>query len=218
MRRPIFACLITLLVALAACSGHQSKAEAPSVDTIPMMVMRIQQCSRLYTAEYHVHKIITHDDKLKISGKLMQKPFSIDLPAGKRKVAIPIDATIKAYIDFGGFSKDNIRRQGDHIEIVLPDPKVALTASKIDHDGVKQFVALTRSNFSDEELTRLEQQGRQAIVNDIPNMDIIERARENAANTLIPMVEQMGYRQENIKISFRKEFTRNDILKLVGEK
>lgn len=32
------------------------------------------------------------------------------------------------------------------------------------------------------------------------------------------MVEQMGYRQENIKITFRKEFTRNDILKLVGEK
>lgn len=216
MRRPIIACLVILLAALAACSGHTNKSEAPAVDTIPLMVMRIQQCSRLYTAEYHVRKIITHDDRLQISGKLMQKPFSIDLPAGKRKVAIPVDATIKAYIDFGGFSKDNIRRQGDHIEIVLPDPKVAVTATKIDHEGVRQFVALTRRNFSDEELSRLEQQGRQAIIGDIPKLDIIGQARENAANTLIPMVEQMGYRQENIKITFRKEFTRNEILHFVG--
>ena len=41
-----------------------------------------------------------------------------------RKVAIPMDATLKAYVDFSGFSAKNVNRQGDKIEIILPDPKV----------------------------------------------------------------------------------------------
>lgn len=201
-----------MILAFSACSQKQPTEEKANViDTIPVMVMQIQKCSRLYTAEAHVHKIITHDDQLNLKGSFMKKDFNIHIPGFNRKVAIPMDATIKAYVDFEGFSQKNVSRKGDKIEIILPDPKLVLTSSKIDHKAVKQYVSLTRSNFTDAELTKLEQQGRQSIINDIPNIDLMEQAQFSAANTLIPMLIDMGFKEENIKISFRKKFTLQDL-------
>lgn len=201
-----------MILVFFACSQKQPTEEKANViDTIPVMVMQIQKCSRLYTAEAHVHKIITHDDQLNLKGSFMKKDFNIHIPGSNRKVAIPMDATIKAYVDFEGFSQKNVSRKGDKIEIILPDPKLVLTNSKIDHKAVKQYVSLTRSNFTDAELTKLEQQGRQSIINDIPNIDLMEQAQFSAANTLIPMLIDMGFKEEDIKISFRKKFTLQDL-------
>ena len=201
-----------MILVFSACSQKQPTEEKANViDTIPVMVMQIQKCSRLYTAEAHVHKIITHDDQLNLKGSFMKKDFNIHIPGSNRKVAIPMDATIKAYVEFEGFSQKNVSRKGDKIEIILPDPKLVLTNSKIDHKAVKQYVSLTRSNFTDAELTKLEQQGRQSIINDIPNIDLMEQAQFSAANTLIPMLIDMGFKEENIKISFRKKFTLQDL-------
>jgi len=72
---------------------------------------------------------------------------------------------------------------------------------------VKKYVPLTRGNFSDEEMTSYERQGRQQIVNDIPKMGIIENARKNAATTIIPIIRQMGYEEEDITVTFRKDFS-----------
>jgi len=200
-----------LAVLLLSCSKGKTPGGPEAIDTIPLLVMQIQKCSKLYTSEFRIHKIVTHDDKLQLNGSFFKKDFSINLPAGKRKVAIPMDATLKTYIDFTGFSEKNVRRQGKKIEITLPDPKVDLTSTKIDHKDVKQYVALTRSNFTDEELANYEQQGRQAIINDIARMDIMEQARQSAANTLIPLIEQMGYEDKDITVTFRKEFTPSEI-------
>ena len=212
MKKLLFIILSAMILAFSACSKKQPTEEKVNViDTIPVMVMQIQKCSRLYTAEAHVHKIITHDDQLNLKGSFMKKDFNIHIPGSNRKVAIPMDATIKAYVDFEGFSQKNVSRKGDKIEIILPDPKLVLTSSKIDHKAVKQYVSLTRSNFTDAELTKLEQQGRQSIINDIPNIDLMEQAQFSAANTLIPMLIDMGFKEENIKISFRKKFTLQDL-------
>lgn len=200
-----------------SCSRHKTEQETVNIDTIPMMVMQIQKCSKLYTAEYKVHKIITHDDKMKLNGSFMKKDFSINLPLGSRKIAIPMDATLKAYIDFADFNEDNVKRQGDKIEIILPDPHVTLTSTRINHDEIKQYVALTRSRFSDEELSSYERQGREAIIKDIPSMGMMDMARESAARTLIPMIEQMGFEESNITVSFRKHYTLNDIKSLLDK-
>ncbi len=95
---------ITLLITLAllltaACNNRQADSEpTPSpVDTIPMMVTQIQQCSRLYTTEYHVHKIITHDDKMKVSGSFMKRDFSVNLPLGDRRIAISVPVRALPY-------------------------------------------------------------------------------------------------------------------------
>ena len=209
-----------LLLLLTACGGNKEKTEArvETLDTIPMMVMQIQKCSKLYTAEYHLHKIVTHDDQMKLKGTFLAQEFNITLPFGNRRIAIPMDATLKAYVDFSEFSKKNIRRRGNKIEVVLPDPKVQLTSSKIDHQEIKKQVSILRGNFTDEEMANYEKQGRAAILNDIPKLGIIGMAQESAANTLIPMIMQLGYQEKDITITFRKEFTLDDLPSLLDSK
>ena len=210
--------LIISLALLSACTKSQKqevKPEPVSIDTIPTMVMQIQKCSRLYTTEYKIRRIITHNDKKQMSGSIMSKKFTIDIPVGERQIAIPVNATLKAYVDLSSFSSDNIRKKGEKIEVVLPDPQIIMTSTKIDHDEVKQHVAMLRSNFTDEELTRFQQQGRDSIINDIPKLGLIEASRESSARTIIPILEQMGYKQENITVTFRKRFTLSDLPKLL---
>ena len=195
--------------------AKQEAAIAQGIDTVPMLIMQVQKCSKLYTAEYRVHKIVTHDDALRLKGSLLQKQFDIKVPMADRKIAIPIDAKLKAYIDFSNFSEENIERDGRKITIVLPDPQVTMTSSKIDQKNVRQYVALTRSDFSDAELADYQQQGRQAIIESIPKMGILESAQRNAAKVLVPMLKELGYAEEDITIAFRKQFGSKDVEKLL---
>ena len=204
-----------------ACNeGKEQTAEQTgyqSIDTVPMLVMQVQKCSKLYTSEFKVHKIVTHDDVVRLRGSVMRQDYNIKIPLGDRKIAIPMDATLKAYIDFSQFSDKNIERQGDKITVLLPDPKVTMTSSKIDQKNVRHYVAFARANFSDAEMTDYEQQGRAAIIQSIPDLGIIDIAKENAARVLVPMLTQLGYREENITIAFRKEFNQNNIMRLLEQ-
>ena len=186
--------------------GSQEAADYRSTDSLPMLITQIQKCSKLYTAEYRVHKIVTHDDVLRLKGSVLQREFNIKLPLGDRKIAIPIDAKLKAYIDFSQFSERNIERRGDRITIILPDPQVTMTSSKIDQKNVRQYVALARSNFSDAEMSAYEQQGRAAIIESIPSLGIFETAQANAAKVLVPMLTAMGYEEHQVTVAFRKQF------------
>ena len=190
-------------------------AVAQGIDTVPMLIMQVQKCSKLYTAEYRVHKIVTHDDALRLKGSLLKKQFDIKLPMADRKIAIPIDAKLKAYIDFSDFSEKNIERDGKKITIVLPDPQVSMTSSKIDQKNVRQYVALTRSDFSDAELADYQQQGRKAIIESIPRMGILESAQRNAAKVLVPMLKELGYAEEDITIAFRKQYGPKDMFSIL---
>ena len=51
-----------LLLLLTACRGNNEKTEArvETLDTIPMMVMQIQKCSKLYTAVSSPRNSISH--------------------------------------------------------------------------------------------------------------------------------------------------------------
>ena len=195
--------------------AKQEAAIAQGIDTVPMLIMQVQKCSKLYTAEYRVHKIVTHDDALRLKGSLLKKQFDIKLPMADRKIAIPIDAKLKAYIDFNDFSEKNIERDGKKITIVLPDPQVSMTSSKIDQKNVRQYVALTRSDFSDAELADYQQQGRKAIIESIPKMGILESAQRNAAKVLVPMLKELGYAEEDITIAFRKQYGPKDMFSIL---
>ena len=206
----------TLLLTACSSGGDTMPEEQPvAIDTIPMLVMQIQKCARLYTTEYHIHKIVTHDDVLKLKGNLLSKDIDVTLPLGERKIAIPMDATLKAYIDFSQFSEKNIERSGDKITILLPEPKVVMTSSKINQKEIREYVALSRAHFSDAEMTNYEQQGRAAIIQSIPQLGIFEIARENSARILVPMLTELGYQEENITIAYRKQYGVGDLKKLL---
>lgn len=208
----LYLCVLLFTIA-TGCSkrgGKTTEMSAQSVDTIPMLVYQIQKCSRLYTAEYDIHKIVTFSDEKHLKGRFLENDYDIQLPIGDRRIAIPLDVKLKAYIDFSQFSAKNISRNGKKITVTLPDPRVVMTSSKVDHKGIKEFVDFTRSDFSDAEMTELERQGCDAIVKSIPRLGIIETAQENAARTLIPMIELMGFKESDITISYRRDFGEDD--------
>ena len=212
----IFALLIAVFLA-NRCMSSSTEKVVERADSVPKptLIMQLQRCSRLNTAEIKLHKIITHDDEMKLSGKLMGKELSVNIPAGKRKVAIPLHATVKASIDLGKVTDDDIVREGDKITIYLPQPDVEITETHIDHEGVRQFVALTRSNFSDEELQKYELEGRKSIEQSLPSLGIEEMARESAARQLVPIVQAFGFKDIDITITFRKDEKNNTILRRI---
>jgi hypothetical protein len=209
------ACLLLLTLLFAAtfngCRKGDTTDKASQTDTIPMLVMQIKKCSRLYTTEYRVHKIVTYNDVKEFSGEFFSKKFSITFPYTDRKVAIPMNVTLKGYIDFSNFSEENVQREGDKITIILPDPRIELTSSKIDQKGITEYVSLVRSHFTDSELSALEQQGREAVIKRIPEMGILETARLSAAHQLVPIITQLGYKEQDVTISFSRDFDRRDI-------
>lgn len=202
--------IVLCLSLLSACRGKETKAEAVRVDTLSL-VMQVKECARLYTAEYEVHKLVLKDDPLRVNGNLFQRTFDVKVPIGERKVMIPLDVTLKAYIDFTGFGEKNVLRSGDRIVVTLPDPRVVVTSSRINHDEVKQFVSLTRSDYTSAELADFTRQGEDEILASVPQLGILEMARENAAHVLVPMLTRLGYDERNIVVSFRKDFTAADM-------
>ena len=192
-----------------ADSSKTAQKEAP-IDTLATLVARVQQQSRLYAADCMVHKVVLFTDKSQIDGGLVK--FN---KVGYRKVAIPIDVTLKGYIDFADFTVDNVSREGDLLVITLPDPKVMLTASKIDHKKARQYVSLTRSNFSSDEVTRLARQGVDSIRRHAASFGIVELARTSAAHTLVPIATRLGYAENNVVVRFRKDFNESDWKKIV---
>lgn len=215
----LLSCL--LLLFLGACIRQTTSTEATeshgvmdvAVDDSVDMVLRIRQTSRLYTAEYQIHKIITHADVKHLKATLLGHEYDTRLSLGDRKVAIPIDVTLQAYIDFSTFHETQIQRSADgrYLHIILPDPKVVVVSSKVDHESTRQFTDLLRSDFSDEELADFTSQGVRSILLQVPQLGILHTARDNAAAILIPMFAALGYEQENILITFRKEFTEKDL-------
>lgn len=206
-----------VLTVLTACEVKKPETDKkPVTDTIPVLVTQIRKCAKLYTAEYRIHKIITHDDDVRLKGTFMKNEFDVPLPMSTRKIAIPMDAKLKAYIDFSEFSEKNVIRHDEKIDIILPDPKVELTSTRINHKNIKKQVSLVRQDFTDKELTEYESKGRQSIINSIPKMGIIDMARESAAHALIPMIKQMGFKEGDIRVIFRKDFTERDLPEIVG--
>lgn len=210
MKTTFYFVIVLCLSLLSACRGEETQAEVVRVDTLSL-VMQVKECARLYTAEYEVHKLVLKDDPLRVKGNLFQRAFDVKVPIGERKVMIPLDVTLKAYIDFTGFDEKNVLRSGDRIVVTLPDPRVVVTSSRINHDEVKQFVSLTRSDYTSAELADFTRQGEDEILASVPQLGILEMARENAAHVLVPMLTRLGYEERNIVISFRKDFTTADM-------
>jgi len=209
--------LFLILLLIPSCSKHKEPEtnEAAKTDSVPQMLSQIRRCSKLELTQYKIHVIAKYeDDGSKIKGNILGIDYSMKLPTGSRKIAIPIDATVHAYIDFSDFSQEQIEYVDDDVIITLPDPSIEIIHTKVSNNEIKTGVSFLRSNFTDAEITRFQRMGRDSIEANIRNMQFTERARKQAASTLIPMVRQLGFDDSQIKIRFRKEL-RDESLKFL---
>lgn len=199
--------LTYLAVFLMICSCKKSDLISETVSPAEEMVMKINKSDRVFVTEYVINKIVTYEDVVRLQGKLFSQQIDFKLPQGDRKVLIPMQAHLKAYIDFSGFGFDNIKFSSDsNIVITLPDPKIILTSTKIDHAGVKKFVDFGRSKFTQTEISEYERQGREAIIEAIPKSGLLETARLHAYEFLLPIVLNLGYKPEQVVVNFDSDF------------
>ena len=168
------------------------------------VVLSVSKCARLYTVQYNVHKVLTYQDFSSLEVGLLFEKITIPIP-GERKIVLPMDATFKAYVDFTGFSEENVSVEGDRITITLPAPQLEMTSSKIDYEGERQFLSWNRFSFTEEERESLLAKGREKMLAEMKGTDIVERSQLGAYNALVPLVEAAGFRRENIVIRFDQE-------------
>lgn len=171
------------------------------------VVKGLKKSDKLYVTECAVHKLITANDLNKVNGSVMGKKFSFNMSIGDRKIAIPMNCVLKAYVDFDSLKVEDVNITENGIMLMLDEPKVEMTSSKIDHVAIKEFTGILRSSFSDEEMTDLERQGRDAVLASIPNMGIVENAKQNAVATLIPILMNSGFASDEIQIDFKTSKT-----------
>ena len=205
--------LVAVMLSLCGCKEKTGTSVPGPTDSVTvrkpdkaLLVMEVARTSRLYTTEYQVHKIVTHSDDPTLEGQVLGMPFKMKTRWGDRKVAIPITVTLKAYVDFSQFSADQVKRTPDgHLEIILPDPTVIQTASRVDHSGTRQYIDATRSRYTDAEISDFARQGADSILSHSMQLDIVDQAERSAAQTLFPMLRRMGYKDGQVTISFRRE-------------
>lgn len=207
--------VFSLAVLLWACGSDGDKADASSAetpaDTTALVLRQARQCARLYTNAYEIHKIITLSDDARLKGKILIFPIDMKLPTGERKIAMPIDVSMRASIDLSKLTETDVKRDAGGVRIILPDPEITVTASKIDNKSVVQYVGPLRNSFSDEELVNMARQGRDSIVSHLDKAKIVEESRLSAANTLLPMLHKLGFSAENTSIEFRQDFKTDEI-------
>lgn len=211
MKHYLYLIILATLILLPGCGKKTADNSMTGEDSIAATILKVQDCARLYTSEIQIHKIVTFDDVSRLKGSFFSRSFDLKLPLGSRKVAIPIDATLKASIDFSQFSRGNIRVDSTggrrKLTVILPDPQLIVTASKVDNASMKEYVSWLRSNFSDAELTNFTRQGIDAVTKSIPQLGLVEQCRLQATRVLLPLFLQMGYREEDVTLVFRKDVT-----------
>lgn len=212
--------LSCLLLSVFSGCGKQQGTESgrkADADTLDVLASHISACSRLYTSQYDLRKVMIYTDTTTINGNFLSQHIRVAVPFSDRKIAIPITATAKAYVDLGKVKKDDIVRQGDKLEIILPDPEITLTSTSIDHKSVKQKVGLLRHRFTDDETTRIQQEGRADLIKSLTQTNILLDAKENAARIIIPIAVQCGYQERNVTVTFRKDLNSRDLPLLIRQ-
>lgn len=214
----VVTCALTVLPGCHRSSspagGDKAAAGQVRTDTTAQVVLEVSRSARLYTSEFIIHKIVTHSDNPIIEGDVLGVPVKMKAAIGNRKMAIPIDVTLKAYIDFADFGEKNVTRTDSTITVTLPDPVIMASASKVDHKAMRQYVDGMRSRYSDAEIAEYARQGADSVISHADKFGIVAQAERSAAATLIPMLQRMGYKEHQISVRFRKKFTENELFRM----
>lgn len=193
------------LSAICGCRQTSQKQETETSVKIDStaLVLRLQQCSKIYSSEYKIHKIVTNKDVLKLEGNVINHKVDIPIPNSSRKIAIPIDITVKGYTDMSQLDSRNILTEGKKITVILPDPKFAVTSVKIDRKNIIKSADLIRSAYLEQEINQFVKKGEQSVYKNLPWDEFIKTARSNAAHTLFPILQDLGF--EEIHIQYRDD-------------
>lgn len=111
---------------------------------------------------------------------------------GKRDIIIPVKANVKVGIDLSKLTDIDI--QGDKVYITLPDPVIQLESTQVLWDEVVSDVSGMRDRFSGNEKEFLTKKGKEKIMAQLPDMDLVQPAQEHAEQVIGNLVAALGYK------------------------
>ena len=174
----ILSCFVLLL---CSCGNDLQK-------TTQAKMQEMAALSELGTVEYTVTKVIKGNDVAWYT-------------IGDRKVLFSCQAKLKAGIDMSEFNPSKVVINGKNIEITLPQPKLlAMNMPAEEAKLVYQKVGALRKDISATERNELLKLGEADIVENVPNLGILDDARKNAETFFRALLKQLGY--ENVTVKF----------------
>lgn len=190
--------IITLMTFLSSCNlTKKGETKTPKIDTVLVLKGSINNCSKIYTTEWNIHKIVYFSDTISTFLGIKFNSF------GDRKLIVPIDAKVKSYVDMSQVSENDIHIDADGIiTMALPKPQIEITSTQIDWDAAKTYVSFYRSSFSEREKSDLLHQGEKSIRNEVSKLDLDAMAKHTASRAITPLVKQLGFTDSKIHIIF----------------
>lgn len=184
------------LLGLASCNQRPTSEQ---------LLNQAKESSRIYTSEYQVSKVIIHEDDKRVAGKLLGMNIDLGIAGTDRLIAIPMQGVLKGYVDMGDLLPEDIQMAEDRVSVCLPQPRVMLVSTTINHSSIVESVSLFRSAFSDAELTQIQQQGRDSLLASVPRLGILPQVKKNAERTIVSLLQAFGYTKEQITVSFKND-------------
>lgn len=167
--------LMLLTAAILSCGKRVNEDQLRSeVTAIPM----------LYTVEAEVQVMVEGHGR---NGANEWKALF-----GKRDIIIPVKANVKVGIDLSKLTDIDI--QGDKVYITLPDPVIQLESTQVLWDEVVTDVSGMRDRFSATEKEFLTKQGKEKIMAQLPDMDLVLPAQEHAEQVIGNLIAALGYK------------------------
>lgn len=186
---------IALVFLLSACELMPQSKE---------IVYDIREIGTLSTTEYTVAKVVKLDDEHGI-WEIWEKWDDIRswTKFGDRKILISCRAKIKAGIDLSKIRKEDIKINGNSINIVVPTAEVSEFSMEPKYIKTEvESVSWFRDHFTQKEKNEFLKQGEKAIREDIENSGIYSNAEYEAELFINDFYKRQGF--ERVIISFEK--------------
>ncbi|MBR3387333.1 MAG: DUF4230 domain-containing protein [Bacteroidales bacterium] len=184
---------------LAAClTALLTQGCGPKTDP-EVEVAKLFNQKKLDLVDYKVRKVLSFEDNTNI----LQFKF------GSRKLLLSCVADVKAGLDFDAFNAEtdiSVDKNLGSVSIKLPAPSI--TSFVIDVNNINDEYNVTtgvRREFKQEEKNMIVDHGREEIEKAIPELGILEDARENAVKRFTSLVEQLGFSHVNITFADETE-------------
>jgi hypothetical protein len=174
--------LLTVLISMRSCNVIEP--DKP-VTTHTIVVEKIAALGKMELVQYNFQDIVTHE--------VLKDWWPFD-----PKVMLMVQGDAIGCVDFGKMDSTMITQTPDTVYLRLPQPEICV--ARIDHDKSRiydtRFTVFERAELVDEAYRKTEE----AIFEAALRAQILEQTKEQARQTLAPMLAQFA--DKEVKISF----------------
>ena len=191
----IAAVVLIILIIFGLSTGilHFNAVKTSSESNQQLVLKKIEEVGNLELVKFNFNDIVEES--------VVRKIFDIDNLAPDSRVLVIINGEATACINLKEVTKDDIKFEGDNINLTLPEPTICYT--KINHDRSRiydeNFVARI---FNPELIDKAYKDGEIKIKDEAISLGIIGQAKINAKKLLGALLN--GITKKNIIINFRK--------------